>query len=185
MYVNMKKSSVRWVFALVVVVFFAELALALNYTEPFPAIIYPSFSDIPSVNSAIQKPRIIVFFHDDDSVEISKQDFFHAMPDLYTNVILKENFNERNSFLATLKEVRALHATVGSKRIDFDLKKVGDEKHIEDGRTWIMETLQNQLQRDDLERVEVQWYDYNLTQNEEEPLEQGALVERFVVRLAN
>lgn len=181
----MKKSNVRWVFALVIIVFFAELALALNYTEPFPAIIYPSFSDIPSVNSAIQKPRIIVFFHDEDSVEISKLAFFHAMPDVYTNVILNENFNKKNSFLSTFKEVRALYATVGSKRINFDLKEVGDEKHIEDGRIWIMETLQNHLRRNDLDRVEVQWYDYSLTQKEEEPLEQGVLVERFVVRLAN
>lgn len=181
----MKKSSVRWVFGLVVAVFFAELSLALNYTEPFPAIIYPSFSDIPSINSAIRKPHIIVFFQDQDSLEVDKEDFFHSMPDVYTNVILNENFNDRNSFLSSLKEVRALKATVGTKRIDLGLKEVGDEKHIEDGKAWIVTTLQNLLQRDDLDRVEVQWYDYNLTQNEEEPLEQGVLLEKFVVKLTH
>lgn len=177
----MEKSRVRWIFALVIIAFFTELMFALKFTEPFPAIIYPSFSDIPSYNSTIQKPRIIVFFNDLDSLEVNKEDFFDYLPNVYNNVILKENFNDRNSFLASLKEVRTLNATVGTKRINLNLTEKGDETHILEGKTWIANSLKNNLGRDDFERLEVQWYNYKLTENEQEPLEQGELAERFVV----
>lgn len=177
----MKRSRVRWIFTLVVVVFFTELMFAFKFTEPFPAIIYPSFSDIPSFNSTIQKPRIFVFFNELDSLEVSKEDFFNYLPDVYNNVILNENFNDRNSFLSSLKEVRTLNATVGTKRINLDLTEVGDEAHILEGKTWIANSLKNNLKRDDFERLEVQWYNYKLTKDEHEPLEQGELAERFVV----
>lgn len=177
----MKKSRVRWIFALVVVAFFTELLLALKLTEPFPAILYPSFSDIPSFNSTIQKPRLVVFFDDEDSLEIIKEDFFYYLPDVYNNVILDKNFKDRNSFLASLKEDRTLNTTVGTKKISLRLKEVGDERHILEGKTWVANSLKNNLKRDDFKRLEVQWYNYELTKNEKESLRQGELVERFIV----
>ncbi|RDV16677.1 hypothetical protein DXT99_02525 [Pontibacter diazotrophicus] len=181
----MKKSSVRWLFVLVVLLLFTELLLALKLTEPFPAIIYPSFADIPSFNSPIQKPRIVAFFHNQDSIEIDKEDFFYNMSNVYNNVVLLENFNTENSFQVSSKDVRELQATIGTRSMSFDLNETRNAAQIEEGKIWIANTLKNILKRDDIIRVEVQWYSYNISPNEDEALEQGELVEKYVVSFIN
>lgn len=181
----MKRSSIRWLFGLVIVIFSAELLLAYKVTEPYPAIIYPSFADIPSFNSVIQKPRIVVFFDNQDSLEIDKEAFFYNMSNVYNNVILTKNFNGRESFLAPSKERKTLQATVGSRRMILDLEEVWDEAQTQDGKSWIAHTLRNILERDDFTRLEVQWYNYKLTQDEEEPLRQSELAERFVLNFTH
>ncbi|GAB3538467.1 hypothetical protein GCM10027443_33470 [Pontibacter brevis] len=177
----MKKRNVRLLFGLVVVIFCAELVLALNVTEPFPAIIYPGFEDIPSLNSPILKPKLVVFFHDKDSLEVDKELFFSHMSNVYNNVVLSENFKHKSSFLRPVKQGRSLQATVGSRKINLDLNEVWDEEHIQEGKFWVSATLKETLKRDDFTRLEVQWHAYKLSKNEKEPLQQGNLSEKFVV----
>lgn len=181
----MKKRNIKLIFFLVIVVFFTELFLALNFTEPFPAIIYPSFSDIPSVNSTIKKAKIIVFFNDLDSLEIDKKEFLHNLPDVYSNVILNENFKNESSFLTAVKEVRTLNATVGTRQINIGLEEVGNERHIQEGKNWVLSNLRKITKREDFNRVEIQWYDYQLTKDEEEPLKQGDLADRYILHISD
>lgn len=181
----MKKRSVRLLFVIVLVVVFTEMLLAINLTEPFPAIMYPSFSDIPTLNSTIQKPSIIVFFRNEDSLEIDKKDFFYNMSNVYNNVILNENFNNINSFQITQRPVRTMGATIGTRKITMDLDEVWDDTQILEGKKWIAASLKENLKRDDFTRLEVQWYDYMVSQDEEAPLKRGKLVETFVVSFVN
>lgn len=181
----MKKRRVRLLFVIVLVVFFTEFLLAINLTEPFPAIMYPSFSDIPTLNSSIQKPSIVVFFGNEDSLEIDKKDFFYKLSNVYNNVILKENFNDRTSFQFTQRPVRTMDATIGTRKITLDLEEVWDDTQIQEGKKWIAASLKENLKREDFTRLEVQWYDYMVTQNEEAPLKRGKLVETFVVSFVN
>ena len=182
---NMKHSSIRLLFVFVIVVFFMELLLSINITEPFPAIMYPSFSDIPTLNSEVHKPSLVVFFENNDSIEVDKKVFFYNLSNVYSNVILNENFKDNTSFLSSLREVRELDATLGTKKITLGLDEVRNEAQIQEGKDWVALTLKNILKRDDVARLEVQWYDYTLTKDKQNPLKQGKLIERFVVSFIN
>ncbi|MCC9137574.1 hypothetical protein ACFSKU_09630 [Pontibacter silvestris] len=177
----MKNKNVRLLFFIVGVIFFLELTMAMNYTEPFPAILYPGFADIPLVNSPVQKPKIFVFFNENDSVEISKDEFFYHLSDVNTNVILRENFRARKSFLNSSKDPRELEFTVGVKKFKLSLEGVKDSSKIEDGISWTKKRATEVVGRGDIRKLEVQWYSYNLSDNEEGPLVGDVLMEKFIV----
>jgi hypothetical protein len=72
------KRKIRLVFILVILIFIPELVIIINFEQPYPAILFPSFANIPSLAKPIKKPRIKIFFNNQDSLEIKVSELFRT-----------------------------------------------------------------------------------------------------------
>ncbi len=174
------KKKIRWLFALVILIFIVEFVMKIGFEEPYPAITYPSFGDIPNVSRPIKKPTIKVFYSNNDSSEINSADLFYHLPISISSVILRENFTQKKSFLTTAKTKKEFTLKMGLNRSEIKIYTPQNEKKRQNGITWIQKRLTKILQRTDFNRLEVQWY--NLFDSANNAV-QNKLMEIFVVDL--
>lgn len=177
----MNKKRVRLIYFAALLIFSLEMILATKFTEPYPAILYPPFADIPLENSTVLKPTMLVFLSTGDSVEVLKKEIFYGLSNVKTNVILSENFTSEKSFIALKNNKRKLEATIGVKKAILSLESVSDSGEIKDGIAWTKQRLAETVGRDDIERLEVHWFSYKLSSNQEDPLLRDKLVEKFIL----
>ncbi len=176
----MLKQRVRWLVLLLVAVHFFELSWALKYTQPFPAFFFPSFAEIPSVKKGLTKPRLFAFYTNQDSVEVNPVAFFHYLPDVYCNVILRKNFHRENSFIKNTNRDQGITLTQNN---GLNHTAALEQKKIQQGITWIKGSLKRMFARDDFAKLEVQWYKYQLPENRKRTLTANKPTEELVIPL--
>lgn len=151
----------------------------MKFDQPYPAIIFPSFSDIPGITRSLKKPTLKVFCSNQDSLEIKPADLFCHLSDNISSYILKENFSEKTSFLKSSKSLKDLNLTIGSNQVQVKINRIQNNKEIKKGVSWIKNRLVSVLNRTDIDRLEVQWYNLDSANNPEK----NELTEKFIVNL--
>ncbi|MEP6596628.1 MAG: hypothetical protein ABJA71_11815 [Ginsengibacter sp.] len=175
------KRKVRLIFVLVILIFIIELVITIKFEQPYPAILFPSFANIPNVSKPIKKPRIKIFFYNQDSLEIKIADLFYNLSDIFSGEILRENFTKENSFLVPLKKQKKFDFNIGLHHIQGNIRDIRDTKQIEKGVIWIKKRVTDMVKRTDLNRLEIQWYLYIF--NSKNNQMRDSLVEKFNIDL--
>ena len=72
------KRKIRLVSILVILIFTIELVATINFEQPYPAILFPSFANITNLAKPIKKPRIKIFSNNQGSFEIKASELFRT-----------------------------------------------------------------------------------------------------------
>ena len=173
------KAKIRALFVLVILVFIVELVITLKFEQPYPAILFPAFGDIPTVSRSLKKPTLKVFFYNHDSLEVTPEDLFYRLSPTLSGYILKENFTEKNSFFIPSKIRKEVSLNVGLNNFKIKLNNIRNKKQMEKGVSWLKNRLTKMLNRTDLDRFEVQWY--NLSLDSANTQVNNSLAEKFII----
>lgn len=152
------KSKIRWLFALVLVIYVLEFAIKLKFEEPYPAIVYPAFGDIPNISRPIKTVDIEALFNNNDSSEIDKKTLFYNLPGATTTVLLRENFTKNRSFLTPVVAKKSFTINIGFNHFKVNYFTLKSKKQRENGIKWFRNRLTSITHREDLKSMKVKWY---------------------------
>ncbi len=103
----MNTKRARWTFIFVSVVMVIQFAIYLKGSEPYPALIHPSFSRIPE-KSGVQwftRTEVIVHFTDGGMMDVNYQKIFNRVQPWFVPQILKTLEQKGRSTISDPKKV--------------------------------------------------------------------------------
>ena len=79
---TLRKSAIRFLFIMLLPLLAAQFYFARRYDEPYPAIIFPGFTSVPTHQTYpyTYQRLVIMAYSENDSVEVTMDDLFAPMP---------------------------------------------------------------------------------------------------------
>ncbi|MFN0159270.1 MAG: hypothetical protein ACKVRP_14515 [Bacteroidota bacterium] len=147
----MNPKKARQAFIVVTIIMCVQFAIYLKGSEPYPAVIHPSFYRIPD-KSGVQwftRPEILVHFADGKTQDINYQRVFNRVQPWFVQQIYRTLEEKGMSKISNPKKF-----TLGIQTYELRRYILRREDHYTAFKVWLRERLKATLDRDDIEKVE-------------------------------
>jgi hypothetical protein len=152
----MRKKRANLFFAGLIVFLFVQFAFIQLVAEPYPAIVFPGFGDVPDKDGVISfgDAQLWAYNSQGDSAQVNINKDFPAVPLTYQTMMMRELTE-----YAKNSHKKNFSFNVGNQRFSGSLlRRVGPRKKQE-FKSWIAQNVG--WGEDQLEGVAIHWYNHS------------------------
>ena len=137
------KKLVRVGFFLFLLILFLQLFFSLRFTEPYPALLLPSFGYVPDNEQQFNyQVADISAYIGNNKIEIpSEQDLFPTMPPVYSTILSRKLFSEHSFLINPVPDTAYRELYLGIFLIKVNRRSLPPEQKNRETRRYLQERI--------------------------------------------
>ena len=182
---DQKRKFIKWLILLFWIGLFFQYLFSKNIQEPYPAIVFPAFSSIPTNSGDIlmNKKRIYLYYSTNDSVKISKNELMPQQS--ISGARFKYVFR-------TIKRRQLGKSVVWNMETDLSVYKIEirqkisvDTTRMNKFQNWIHSNISDIKKDKDIQKVKIFTYKYKYDFKNKQIKNHYEQIDQFTIKLNN